>query len=164
MAKRFRLSVLNNWTSVFLTAVERGGNALPHPATLFAILSGVVVIVSGIAVRTGIEAIHPGTGRPSSRSACSPSPACTASWSRWSRTSPALRPSARCWSDARIGVMEASGLIGAALRLLVLSAPKRLLTFVIVLSGVLSNTASEIGYVLLVPLGGIIFLGAGRHP
>ena len=34
----------------------------------------------------------------------------------------------------------------------------------IVFSGVLSNTASEIGYVLLVPLGGIIFLGAGRHP
>ena len=63
-----------------------------------------------------------------------------------------------------IGVMEASGLIAAALRLLVLSAPKRLLTFVIVLAGVLSNTASEIGYVLLVPLGGIIFLGAGRHP
>ena len=63
-----------------------------------------------------------------------------------------------------IGVMEASGLIGAALRLLVLSAPQRLLTFVIVLAGVLSNAASEIGYVLLVPLGGIIFLGAGRHP
>ncbi|MYI74678.1 MAG: AbgT family transporter, partial [Acidobacteria bacterium] len=63
-----------------------------------------------------------------------------------------------------IGVMEASGLIAAALRMLVLSAPARLLTFVIVLAGVLSNAASEIGYVLLVPLGGIIFLGAGRHP
>src|SRR5690606_5150424 len=47
---------------------------------------------------------------------------------------------------------------------LVLSAPKRLLTFVIVLAGVLSNTASEIGYVLLVPLAATIFLAAGRHP
>jgi len=63
-----------------------------------------------------------------------------------------------------IGAMEGSGLIGSALRLMVLSAPKRLLTFVIVFAGVLSNTASEIGYVLLVPLAGIIFLGAGRHP
>ncbi|MCP5112086.1 MAG: AbgT family transporter, partial [bacterium] len=63
-----------------------------------------------------------------------------------------------------IGVMEGSGLIGAALKLLVLSAPKRLLTFAIVLAGVLSNAASEIGYVLLVPLAAVIFLGVGRHP
>jgi aminobenzoyl-glutamate transport protein len=63
-----------------------------------------------------------------------------------------------------IGVMEGSGLIGSGLRLLVLSAPRHLLTFVIVFAGVLSNTASEIGYVLLVPLSGMIFLAAGRHP
>jgi aminobenzoyl-glutamate transport protein len=63
-----------------------------------------------------------------------------------------------------IGIAEGSGLIGAALRLLVISAPKRLLTFVLVLAGVLSNTASEIGYVLLVPLAAAIFLAAGRHP
>jgi aminobenzoyl-glutamate transport protein len=47
---------------------------------------------------------------------------------------------------------------------LVLKAPKKLLTFVIVFSGILSNTASEIGYVLLVPLSAIIFLAVGRHP
>ena len=63
-----------------------------------------------------------------------------------------------------IGVAESSGLIGSALRLLVVSAPQRLLTFVIVFAGILSNTASEVGYVLLVPLGAIIFLAAGRHP
>jgi aminobenzoyl-glutamate transport protein len=63
-----------------------------------------------------------------------------------------------------IGIAESSGLIGTVLRLLVLTAPKRLLTFVIVFSGILSNTASEVGYVLLVPLAGIIFLAVGRHP
>ncbi len=63
-----------------------------------------------------------------------------------------------------IGVAESSGLIGTALRLLVISAPRRSLTFVIVLAGVLSNTASEVGYVLLVPLSAVIFLAVGRHP
>ena len=63
-----------------------------------------------------------------------------------------------------IGVAESSGLIGTSLRLLVISAPKRSLTFVIVLAGVLSNTASEVGYVLLVPLSAVIFLAVGRHP
>ncbi|MBZ0243937.1 MAG: AbgT family transporter, partial [Bacteroidales bacterium] len=63
-----------------------------------------------------------------------------------------------------IGVAEGSGLIGTALRLMVLSSPKRILTFVVVFAGILSNTASEVGYVLLVPLSAIIFLAVGRHP
>src|SRR5690606_9005636 len=56
-----------------------------------------------------------------------------------------------------IGVAEHSGLIGAALRLLVLSAQREMLTPVLVFAGVMSNMASEIGYVLLVPLGALIF-------
>jgi len=63
-----------------------------------------------------------------------------------------------------IGVAESSGLIGALIRMLVISAPRRLLTFVIVISGVLSNVASDVGYVLLIPLAGIIFQAVGRHP
>jgi aminobenzoyl-glutamate transport protein len=42
--------------------VERGGNALPHPATLFASLAALVVIASGIASRLDLEVAHPGTG------------------------------------------------------------------------------------------------------
>ena len=63
-----------------------------------------------------------------------------------------------------IGAAEGSGLIGAGLRLLVLSAPPRLLTFIIVLAGATSNVASVVGYVLLVPLAAMIFLAVGRHP
>ncbi len=163
MAKR--LTFLNNWTSVFLATVERGGNALPHPATIFAILAGVIVVLSGIAASTGLEVVHPGTGetiRPVSLLTIAGLHRIlvemVTNFTGFAPLGTVLV------AMLGIGVMEASGLIGAALRLLVLSAPKRLLTFVIVLSGVLSNTASEIGYVLLVPLGGIIFLGAGRHP
>ena len=49
MAKRF--AFLNNWTSVFLGTIERVGNTLPHPATLFAVLALVIVVVSGLATR-----------------------------------------------------------------------------------------------------------------
>ncbi|MFM7627431.1 MAG: AbgT family transporter, partial [Gammaproteobacteria bacterium] len=63
-----------------------------------------------------------------------------------------------------IGVAEQSGLITASLRKLVLSAPRRLLTPIVVFAGVMSNMASEIGYVLLIPLAGLIFISAGRHP
>ena len=163
MAKR--TAFLNDWTSIFLGTVERVGNALPHPATLFAILAVVIVAVSGVAAGVGLEVVHPGTGeivRPVSLvTVAGLHRILTEMVVNFTSFAPL---GVVLVAMLGIGVMEASGLIAAALRLLVLSAPKRLLTFVIVLAGVLSNTASEIGYVLLVPLGGIIFLGAGRHP
>ncbi len=58
-----------------------------------------------------------------------------------------------------IGIAESSGLIGVAIRLLVLSAPKSLLTFVLVFAGIMSNMASDIGYMLLIPMAGVIFIG-----
>jgi aminobenzoyl-glutamate transport protein len=42
--------------------------------------------------------------------------------------------------------------------------PKRLVTIAVVFTGIVSNTASELGYVVLVPLGAIVFLSMGRHP
>jgi aminobenzoyl-glutamate transport protein len=63
-----------------------------------------------------------------------------------------------------VGVAEHSGLLSAAIRGIVLNAPRRLITMAVVFAGVISNTASEMGYVVLVPLAGVIFLALGRHP
>ena len=54
--------VRKNPLSVFLSVIERVGNALPHPGTLFALLAAAIVLVSGIASWAGLEVIHPGTG------------------------------------------------------------------------------------------------------
>ena len=88
-----------------------------------------------------------------------------------------------------VGVAEKSGLIGAVIRGLVLKAasyqpeqtgtgfvriihsifnffltPKNLVTISICFAAVISNTASEMGYVVLVPLAAVIFNSMGRHP
>jgi aminobenzoyl-glutamate transport protein len=63
-----------------------------------------------------------------------------------------------------IGIAEHSGLINAVIRLMVLNSPKHLLTFVMVFAGILSNMASDVGYVLLIPLAGVVFIAVGRHP
>ena len=63
-----------------------------------------------------------------------------------------------------IGVAESSGLISAAIRLMVIKSPAKIITFVVVLAGILSNIASDLGYVLIIPLGAIIFQSVGRHP
>ena len=149
----------------FLGAIERVGNTLPHPATLFAGLATMVVLLSGVFAAIGIEAQHPGTGeiiKPVSLvSIHGLHRILTELITNFTNFAPL---GTVLVSMLGIGIAERTGLIGAALRLLVLSAPRGLLTFLIVFAGILSNTASEVGYVLLVPLGAIIFQTMGRHP
>ncbi len=149
----------------FLSTVERVGNALPHPATLFFLFAMGVIVLSGVASLFDLEVIHPGTGeviRPVNLMSVHGLhlilEKMVVNFTGFAPLGTVLV------AMLGIGIAESSGLIGTALRLLVISAPKRLLTFVIVLSGIISNTASEVGYVLLVPLGAIIFLALGRHP
>jgi len=149
----------------FLSIVERVGNALPHPATLFFLFAVGVIILSGIASLFDLQVIHPGTReiiRPvnlmSEHGLHLILEKMVTNFTGFAPLGTVLV------AMLGIGIAESSGLIGTALRLLVISAPRQMLTFVIVFSGILSNTASEVGYVLLVPLGAIIFLALGRHP
>ena len=151
--------------SRFLAIVERGGNALPHPATLFVIMAAVVIVASAIASALGVSATHPGTGavvRPVSLiSVAGLHRMLTEMVSNFTGFAPL---GTVLVAMLGIAVAEGSGLISAGLKLVVLSAPKRLLTAALVFAGVMSNTASEIGYVLLLPLAAVIFASVGRHP
>ncbi len=155
----------NQLINRILGIIEKVGNALPHPGTLFAILAGVVIILSGIATLFDLEVVHPGSGeliRPVSLLTVEGLHRIlknmVVNFTSFAPLGVVLV------AMLGIGIAEGSGLIGTSLRLLVIKAPKKLLTFVIVFSGVLSNTASEVGYVLLVPLAAVIFLAVGRHP
>lgn len=149
----------------FLHTIEKIGNKLPDPATLFALLSLLVIIVSGIISLFDLSVTHPGTGETvkifnlfSIEGIHKIITGLVDNFTSFAPLGTVLV------SLLGIGIAEGTGLIGAVLRLLVLSAPKKLLTFVIIFAGILSNTASEVGYVLLVPLAAIIFLSVGRNP
>ncbi|REJ84273.1 MAG: AbgT family transporter [Bacteroidetes bacterium] len=154
-----------SFSARILTFIERVGNALPHPATLFAILAFLVILGSWLFSLAGISVIHPGTGDVVK-------PVNLLSVEGLHKIMVMMIKNFTDFAPLGtvlvallgIGIAEGSGLIGTSLRLLVIKAPRKMLTFVIVFSGVLSNTASEVGYVLLVPLSAIIFLAIGRHP
>jgi aminobenzoyl-glutamate transport protein len=151
--------------SGFLGMIEKGGNALPHPASLFGIMALLAIVVSGITSLFDLSVLHPGTGEIIRPNTLFSVPGLHYILRSMVTNYTGFAPLGTVLvAMLGIGIAEGSGLIGAVLRMLVLSAPPRLLTYVIVLAGVISNTASEIGYVLLVPLAGIIFLAAGRHP
>jgi aminobenzoyl-glutamate transport protein len=149
----------------FLDVVERVGNALPDPTTLFALLAVGVVVLSGIAAQFELAVSHPTTGKLIE-------PVSLLSVDGLHRILTGLVTNFTSFAPLGtvlvamigIGVAEVSGLIGAVMRMLVLKSPRALLTPVVVFCGVLSNAASEVGYVLLVPLAALIFKAAGRHP
>lgn len=148
-----------------LGAVERAGNLLPHPATLFVIFALAVVVLSAVAAAAELSVVHPGTGETVEAVSLLTVAGLHRMLTQMVTNFTSFAPLGTVLvAMLGIAVADGSGLIGAVLKLLVLSAPKRLLTAVLVFSGVLSNMASEIGYVLLVPLAAIVFLGAGRHP
>jgi aminobenzoyl-glutamate transport protein len=149
----------------FLDLVERAGNALPDPTTLFALLAGLVILASALAAGLDLAVAHPVTGQEivavNLLSVEGLHRILTSLVSNFTSFAPL---GTVLVALIGIGVAEVSGLIGAAMRKLVLSAPRALLTPVVVFAGVLSNAASEVGYVLLVPLAALIFKAAGRHP
>lgn len=149
----------------FLLAIERAGNALPHPAILFLILSGAVVVLSAVVAGLGIEAVHPvkqevirATNLLSTSGLHLFLTDTVKNFSGFAPLGTVL--------VAMLGfsVAEKSGLISSLLRLLVLKSPSALLVPAILLGATLSHTAGDVGYVLLIPLAAAAFHSAGRNP
>ncbi len=148
-----------------LGAIERVGNKLPHPAILFAIFAGAIIFLSWIVSLAGVTVTHPGTGKSVEAFNLMSTEGLHMILRNMVTNFTSFAPLGTVLvALLGIGIAEASGLMSTGLRLLVISAPKKLLTFAIVFAGILSNTASEVGYVVLVPLGGMIFLAVGRNP
>lgn len=149
----------------FLDVVEWGGNKLPHPATLFALFAVSVVVASAVFSALDYVALHPSTGKE-----IHPVNLLTGDGVRRMVTSMVtnftgfIPLGTVLVALLGVGVAEGSGLLTTALRALVLSAPRRIITLVVVFSGIMSNAASEAGYVILIPLAGVVFHAFGRHP
>lgn len=63
-----------------------------------------------------------------------------------------------------VAVAEHSGFINACLKSMLDVAPKKFLTPILILVAIVSHTAADAGYVLVIPIGGVMFYAAGRHP
>ncbi len=149
----------------FLDTVERVGNRLPDPITLFAIMIFLVMLASWLAVWAGVSATHPGTGEtilPENLFSAEQIRRILVEMPRTFATFPPLGLVLVVMLG--IGVAERSGLIETALKAFVRSVPAQLLTFAVVVAGMLSSMAVDAGYVVLIPLGAVIFHGVGRHP
>lgn len=154
-----------NWGDKFLNVVEKSGNKLPHPVTLFLIFAVTVLVFSFILNAMGVEGVHPATDETISVVNLLNRDGVRMMLTRAVGNFTGFAPlGVVLVAMIGVGVAERSGLIAAMLKKIVMGAPTKLITAVVVFAGVMSSMASDAGYVVLVPLGAIIFLAKGRHP
>ncbi|PIC69960.1 aminobenzoyl-glutamate transporter [Sporosarcina sp. P16b] len=150
----------------FLDMIEKTGNRLPHPVTLFAVLALLVVVISAVVSYFGVSAEHPGKeGEMIEVNNLLSSEGILYIITNMTDNFIGFAPlGVVLITMLGIGVAEGSGLISALLRGFVMSVPKRMITLGLVFAGVLSSVASDAGYVVLPPLGAVLFAALGRHP
>ena len=157
-----------------MDAVERVGNALPNPATIFLILTVAVIIISAICGSLGVsvtyETIDTANGNAIVEKTVKAVNLLTPDSIRHLVTTVVSSFTGFFALGTvftimiGVGVADGSGMISAMLRRAANSAPKTLVTAMVVFLGIMSNIASSTGYVVLVPLGAILFMAFGRHP
>ena len=156
---------LSHLFSRSLDWIEKVGNRLPHPATLFALFALSVVFVSALGDWLALEAVH-----PISKDTISVKSLLSPEGIRWMYSNLVAN-----FVDfpplglvlvvmVGIGLAEGSGMFNTLIRTLVMNAPARLITASIVFAGIIAHLASSVGYVILIPLGAMIFHAVGRHP
>lgn len=163
----------NGWFSRFLATVEWLGNLLPHPVTLFALLSVFIVLLSGLLGYFDVAVADPRPIGAKGREADGMIEVVSLLSAEGLRKM-VMGLVTNFTGFAPLGtvlvallgvsVAEHSGLLSTIMRALVMNASKRMVTFAVVFAGILSNTASELGYVVLIPLAAMIFHSLGRHP
>ncbi len=163
----------SGWFIRFLNVVERLGNLLPHPITLFALFCAAVILISGIAGYFEVTVVDPRPEGASGRSAdglihvvsLMNAEGLRMIVSNLVTNFTGFTPLGTVLvALLGVGIAERSGLLSAGMRALVMGASKRLVTLTIVFAGIVSNTAAELGYVVLIPMAAMIFHSLGRHP
>ncbi|MEJ2888882.1 AbgT family transporter [Actinomycetospora aeridis] len=149
----------------FLGVVERVGNRLPDPVLLFVLLGAVLAVLSAILAGVGLEAQVPGA----------PAPTPVRSLLSGEGLRFALGSAIENFVEfpplgtiiavlLGIAVADRSGLLPTLLRVTVLRAPRRLVAPALMLTGVSGSVASDAAYMVLIPLGAMVFRTLGRSP
>ncbi|AOT70946.1 AbgT family transporter [Geosporobacter ferrireducens] len=156
-----------------LDRVERVGNGLPDPATLFILLALITIVTSFICAQAGVSVTYEGynsaTGKIEEVTVNAVNLLAPDSIRHMVTTVVSNFTSFFALGTVftiilGVGVAEGTGFMAALLKKVVAVTPRKAVTAVVVFLGIMSNIASSTGYVVLVPLGAILFMAFKRHP
>src|SRR5262245_23748675 len=156
-----------------LNGVERVGNKVPHPIVIFVLLIAGLIVLSHVVYLLGTsvtyERINPETHQLEELTTTARS-LLTKDGIRFMYSGVVQNfmnfnaVGVIIVAMLGVGVAETAGLISALIRKLVVVAPAKALTYILVFIGILSSVAADAGYLVLIPLAAAAFLSVGRHP
>lgn len=156
-----------------LDVVERVGNRVPHPVLIFVMLIGIVVVLSAILGAMGVsvsfQQVNIETDKVEPMTVAARS-LLTVEGIRFMFTGIVQNfmnfnaVGVIIIAMVGVGVAEEAGLVKALIRKLVVVAPPKALTYILVFVGIVSSIAADAGYLVLIPLAAAAFLSVGRHP
>ncbi|MGI2261095.1 AbgT family transporter [Shewanella sp. GXUN23E] len=148
-----------------LNSIETVGNKLPDPAVIFLCAMLLIWFLSAIFSQFQFDTIDPRTGQALVVNNLMTGDALAGFLSSMVTTFTGFAPlGVVLVAMLGVGVAEHSGFINTALKLMLKVTPAKLLTPSIILIAIVSHTATDAGYVLVIPLAGVIFYAMGRHP
>lgn len=156
-------------SSGFFGWIERVGNKLPHPVVIFIVLAAIVMAVSAILSAMNFELSYFDSVAQEDSIVVAESllsrEGINYIFNNLVSNFTGFAPLGTVLvAMLGVGIAEWTGLISTSMKKLLENVPPMLLSAAIVFAGINSNIASDVGYVVVVPLGAIIFAGAGRHP
>jgi aminobenzoyl-glutamate transport protein len=159
-----------------LNWIEWAGNKLPDPAVLFVVALLLTWVLSALLAPVAFTETDPRTVvRNDAGEVTAASPISVKSQLSGTALAAFLSKMVKTFTDfpplgivlvamLGLGVAEHTGFIKAGLKGMMSVTPRKLLTPMLLLVAIMSHTAADVGYVLVIPLGGAIFAAAGRHP
>ena len=149
----------------FLGGIEVIGNKLPDPAMLFLLSLVIVWGLSALLTSVTFDVIDPRTGEPLAVNNLLAGAAMTTFLSRLVTIFTGFAPlGVVLVAMLGVGVADEAGYFNTGIKLLLGNTARSLLTPMVILVGLISHSAVDAGYVLVIPLGGVIFYAARRHP
>jgi len=149
----------------FLDAIEWLGNKLPDPAVLFVL--GILLVwgMSWICSSMQFTEVLPGKTEPVRIVNMLSLDKLADFLSKMTEQFVGFHPlGVVLVAMLGVGVADHSGFINAVLKSLLKFTPAFLLTPMVIFVAVISHAATDAGYVVVIPLAGVIFYAAGRHP
>ncbi|MCL2915287.1 AbgT family transporter [Shewanella corallii] len=148
-----------------LNSIETVGNKLPDPAVIFLGAMLIIWVLSAVFSQFQFDTIDPRTGEALVVHNLMTGDAFANFLSSMVTTFTGFAPlGVVLVAMLGVGVAEHSGFINTGLKLMLKVTPAKLLTPSIILIAIVSHTATDAGYVLVIPLAGVIFYAMGRHP
>jgi para-aminobenzoyl-glutamate transporter family len=158
-------SVNKKFSDKILDFIEKSGNLLPDPAMMFFFCLILVWILSAIFSNVSFTEIDPRTGNPMLVNNLLEGKNLAKFLSQMVSIFVNFVPlGVVLVAILGVGVAENSGFVSTGLKLLLRITPKKLLTPMLIVLSIASHSAIDAGYIVMVPLGAVIFYAAGRHP